>query len=289
MRGWILSALVVLASPGAAPGEDASGLEARGDAAFARRAAGGTAVWAARAPIAEAVDAYRRAVAADPDDLGLRIKLLEAVFFEAEYARRDEGERKAMFERGRELFEESFELLARRAGRRSLRGVDADRLPELLADVPEAGALYFWGSVHWGLWAQYFGKLQAVRKGVAKKIRELGEGALALDPDVEEAGPLRLLGRLHHLTPKIVFITGWIDRDRVVPLLSRAVERAPRDPLNRVFLAEAVWELEGDPARARRMMEEVAEWPARPERLLEDRRAIGEAQDLLRRLNEHLR
>ena len=55
---------------------------ARGDAAYLRRAAGGSDGRAALEPIGEAIRAYQEAIAADPSDLEARWKLLQALYFE---------------------------------------------------------------------------------------------------------------------------------------------------------------------------------------------------------------
>ena len=255
-----------------------------GDLAFERRAEVLAGSWANPNLIREANEAYSRALEMRTSDLEVRVKLLHTLFFEAEYALISENRRKDLYQRGTRLFEAGYTDLALRVGRKTLDGVDARSLVALLEDVDEAGALYFWGAMHWGLWAESFGKLAAVRRGVARKVKELGEAASALDPLYEQGGALRILGRLHHLTPKIPLITGWIDRTRALDLLQRSLELGPEDPLNRAFLAQAIWDLEHDSRRAISLLREVVDQAPRTQQLVEDRRAIAAARDLLNRL-----
>ncbi len=255
-----------------------------GDEAFERRAENPEGAWASPDRIRQANAAYSQALDIRQDDLEVRVKLLHTLFFEAEYALVSVERRKALYERGTQLFETGYEHLALRVGRKSLNGIHASALPSLLRDVDQAGALFFWGAMHWGLWAESFGKIAAVRRGAARKVLELGEAASILDPHYEQAGALRILGRLHHLTPRIPLITGWIDRGRALELLQRSFELGPDNPLNRAFLAQAVWELERDSRRAILLLQEVVDQAPRTQQLVEDRRAIAAARVLLKRL-----
>ena len=255
-----------------------------GDRAFQRRAEALTGEWAGPRRIREANAAYTEALELRPTDLAIRVKLLKTLFFEAEYVRVDDDRRRELYERGRTVFEEGHTQLARRLGLKSLSGVDARTLVKRLDNVDQAGPLCFWGAMHWGLWAESFGKIAAVRKGAARRVRELGEAAFALDPHYEQGGALRLLGRLHHLTPRIPLITGWIDRSRALELLQGSLEIGPDDPLNRAFLAQAIWDIEHDSHRTIALLREIITRAPRADQLVEDRRAIAAARELLERL-----
>lgn len=245
-------ALVVLLaaalSAAAAPVAAATAEErlAAGDGWFARRAEGAPAPEAGRAapgPIGRAIDAYEEAVAAEPTNLEAHWKLLRALYYRGDHVAEGTDERREVFDRGRRAAEEALGRLAARAGGRQL--LDAlspeDRAARL-ARIPEAGPTYFWAAVHWGLWGDAYGRLAAARQGVAGTIRDYAETARALNESYENGGPHRILGRLHALAPKIPFFTGWIDRDRAVAELTRALALGPEDPLNRLYLAEALLE-----------------------------------------------
>ena len=68
----------------------------------------------------------------------------------------------------------------------------------------------------------------------------------ALDPGLDDGGPLRLLGMLYLKAPP--WPTGIGDGDKALQLLRQAAERYPRHPLNHLFYAEAIWESEQDEA-----------------------------------------
>lgn len=70
------------------------------------------------------------------------------------------------------------------------------------------------------------------------------EKALELSPDVNNAGPYRVLGMLYLMAPP--WPQGIGDGDKALELLQEAVRRYPEYPKNRIFYAQALWELEGE-------------------------------------------
>jgi len=88
--------------------------------------------------------------------------------------------------------------------------------------------------------------LKAARTGAAEKVRDDASVVIALDPDFEEGGGYRILGRLHHQAPKVPFLTSWVSRDKALENLRRAVSVNDRNFVNRHFLAEAL--ADGGPA-----------------------------------------
>jgi tetratricopeptide (TPR) repeat protein len=264
---------------------------AAGDGWFARRAEGAPAPEAGRAapgPIGRAIDAYEEAVAADPGNLEARWKLLRALYYQGEHVAEGTDARREVFDRGRRAAEEALDRLAARVGGREA----LDELPPReraarLAGVPEAGRTYFWAAVHWGLWGDAFGRLAAARQGVAGTIRDLAETARALDERYENGGAHRVLGRLHALAPKIPFFTGWIDRDRAVAELRRALALGPDDPLNRLYLAEALLEHRPESrAEALEHLRALLAQPADAGRPVEQGNAKRAAREVLAREKE---
>ena len=62
--------------------------------------------------------------------------------------------------------------------------------------------------------------------------------ALAQSPEIDEGGPLRLLGTLYIKAP--AWPNGIGDRDKGYDLLERAVKKFPGHPLNHLFYAQAI-------------------------------------------------
>lgn len=249
----------------------------QGDAAWERRAQGGQ--------IDQAIAAYERALRADPASLDAAWKLLRALHFKGDYLVRASEEKQKVFGRGRDVAEAALDRLAQRAGgRRKLDAMTPQQAARALANIPQAKPIHLWAAVHWGLWGDSFGRLAAARQGVGDRVRRAAEILVALDEKYEEAAGHRILGRLHTLAPKVPLVTGWVDRDKAVAELRRAVVLGPDNFLNHLYLAEAL--IEHQPERAgeardilRRL---IARRPA-PERAVEDERALADARALLAR------
>jgi tetratricopeptide (TPR) repeat protein len=284
MRPRSASALFVLCLFLGAAGLPAQGdLVAEGDAAWARRAEGHQGGRAAAGPVNQAIAAYERAVEARPARLEACWKLLRALHFKGEHVARTREEKQAVFGRGREVVEKALDLLGQRVGGRGrLDGMTPQQTARALAAVPEAAPVFLYGAIHWGLWGDAFGRVAAARQGVGDRIRHYGEVAVAIDERYETAGGHRLLGRLHTLAPRIPLVTGWVDRARAVSELRRALELAPGDPYNQLFLAEAL--LEHQPGRAdeaRAILRKLVARRPSAERPVEEAKAIADARALL--------
>jgi hypothetical protein len=270
---WLLPGL-------AAANDEAQLLLEIGDAAYARRAERSNGTLAEPALIAEAIDAYTRAMTLEPDRLEPRVAVLRALAYQGDHATADASAKREIFDRGRLLFEESVSLLGKRLG--IVLPAEADAIAKALESEPAAGPLFYWGAVHWGQWGQHFGPLAAVKEGVAKKVRDCGEVARLLSPEYEQGGPYRLLGRLHAVAPRVPLFTMWIDHDLAIEYLEKA-HAASDDSLTRMFLAEAL--LDHGPAseraRAMTLLEEAAAAEPRAGWELEDARAIADAKKSL--------
>ncbi|HUP22969.1 MAG TPA: hypothetical protein VNB06_08515 [Thermoanaerobaculia bacterium] len=275
-------AIVLLFASSVATGDDESQrLLDMGDKSWARRAEHALGHTAATGPIVEAVAAYSRAIELAPQRLDLRVRLLRALFFQGQYATPDEATKKRLFDRGRLLFETSADLLAQRIG--VSRDEDPHKAALALGREPEAGPLHYWGAVHWGLWGEHFGNLAAVKKGVAKKVRDYGEVARLLSPEYDGGAPYRLLGRMHAVAPRVPLFTLWIDRELSIHYLERAHAIDAENPLHGAFLGEAL--LDHGPAAARTrgmaLLDGAAKAEPRPSYQVEDARAIDDASKAL--------
>jgi tetratricopeptide (TPR) repeat protein len=262
----LLAPLVAVLLSLASPAIPFSTAEARGDAAWERRAEGFQTHGRANAVHARAaLEAYEEAHRERPDDLRVQRKLIEALYFEA-YFLAEVERRPAAFERLVELSE------------------------DLLERAPEAGATggpdrrdgHFWSAISWGLWGMSHSKLASARQGVAGKIRDHAQALIDLDPSFADAGGLRLLGRLHTATPKVPFVTGWIDRSLGIDLLERACAITTADARNPLFLAEALHRhRRRERGRALELLRDVASRAPTPAREVEDSEHIAAARERL--------
>lgn len=279
-----LALAATLTAPPAAGDDAARDALARGDAAWERRTEGHAELRAAPGPIAEAIAAYEEAFADRPDDLETRWKLMRALLYQGEYVFEDPDEKLAVFARGRDLGEAGLDQLAAASvGRQALDRMDVAEAVRALRDAPEVEALVFWTVVHWGVWGRETGKMAAVRQGVAGKVRRYSEILIGLDESYENAGGYRILGRLHFEAPKVPFITGWVDDRKALTFLERAVELGPDDPLNELYLIEAVHKNDRSRrAEALERLRALLERAPRPGHPVEDGRTLANARAILR-------
>ena len=114
------------------------------------------------------------------------------------------------------------------------------------------GAVHYYLAVNLGL---------AVREHITLAMENLGrledemKQAEALSPDIDDGGPLRILGTLYLKAP--AWPNGIGDRDKALELLKKAVIQHPGHPLNHLFYAQALWD-EGDEATLTQVKAEFA-------------------------------
>lgn len=282
---WALLLLVALAAPAFA------GAIARGDAAFLRRAEGGSNGRAVSGPIGEAIRAYQEAVTTDPRNLEARWKLLRALHFEGDFVVDEPDAKRRVFDRGRILSEEGVMLLTERLdGGKQPHELSVPSLQEWLTEAAasphDIAAFYFWSAINWAAWGQLSGLMSAVRRGVANRVRDYALVVLTLEPEYEAGGGHRMMSALHARLPRVPFISGWVDRSEALPQVERALVIAPEHPGNHLLLALTLLDL--DPERrseALAVLEEVSVLEPRTASEVEDLALRREARE---RLEEEL-
>lgn len=278
--------LVVLAclAPGPAGAQEAPSVDAF-DAAWARRADGASGGTAGAAAVEAVLAAGRKALTASPSSLPARWRMLRALYFQGEHATVGETAKRTVFEEGKKLGEETLDLIRKEAGAAAGKDLSKATPVELVPYVKgraDVVPCFLWASVDWGKWALVFGKSAAARQGAAAKIRDYATAVVQLDPAFDDAGGYRVLGRLHHQTPSIPFITGWASRTEALKYLRLAVEKAPRNFVNRLYLAEAIWDYEKEKRpEARKMLQGLAAEAPSADMPVEDARAQEDAKALL--------
>jgi tetratricopeptide (TPR) repeat protein len=112
------------------------------------------------------------------------------------------------------------------------------------ASDKENGDVYYYLAVNLGI---------AVKEHPAIALKNLNrlvsslEKAIELSPNVNSAGPYRVLGMVYLKAPP--WPQGIGDGDKALELLQEAVQRYPEYPKNRIFYAQALWELEGEDSK----------------------------------------
>lgn len=190
----------------------------------------------------ESISYFEKELGKNPESFLLRANLLKVLYFKGAYTNLDEEKAKEVFGKGKIVGEEGKEILLKKLNLEKLKN------PEEIYDkgkkIEGLGEFFFWDSACWGQWALLYGKFKAAKEGAAKKISISAEVALLFNEKMEDGGPHRVLGRLHHQTPKIPLFTGWVSKDKALKHLKRAVELGPEEPMNYLFLGELYMDLD---------------------------------------------
>lgn len=154
-------------------------------------------------------------------------------------------------------------------------GISAGERAVALNDARVDG--HFWVGVNLALFAQTNGGIRGVR--ALRWARLELKRAIELDERYHGAGPLRVLGRLHHKAPRIL----GGNRKRGRELLDRALAIAPSNSVTLIYAAELAIE-NGERDRASDFLRQLIESPIDAEWEFEDSRDRELARSLLDQL-----
>jgi hypothetical protein len=287
--GAVLAVLVVAAPAPAqappAPAAPAAGdvkpgvaeaIEA-GDAHYARRAEGAHGGTALPFHADGALVEYHRARALDPHSLDARLRIMRAIFFRTGFCgEMDDRDKVRLLDEAKAIAEEAVAEVDASTGRHKSRVPGGAAVTEL----PSA-EVYLWGAVSWGQWAVYH-RMGAAWQGAPKRIRDLAEAVLSIDPKTAQHGAYILLGRLHCEAPRVIGITGWVSCEKGIAYLRQGLADAPDNQALVYFLADEL--LRRQPSRsdeARGLLQRCAASTPRPEFTVEDAHYAEEARDRL--------
>ncbi len=277
---WLTGLLICLSAMAlAGPADDL----ALGDQAWSQRALGHQGSRAAAEPIEEAINAYRRVLNADPDNLEARWKLLRAFYFKGEFVLQNDPDRLALYKAGREIAETGRLQIESSYGLSgSLFKLPPAEVAKAVGDQADVAEYCFWATANWGLWGQYSGKMISALTGLVYKLRQFAEIMVLMDEGIENGGGHRLLGQLNARVPKIPIFTWWVDHDLAIRELRLSLHVAPDSLLSKIYLAEALLKYRpGEKEEALNLLQDVVTSKPDPGRLVEDTRVIEDAGVLL--------
>ncbi len=125
------------------------------------------------------------------------------------------------------------------------------------------------------LWSSEYGALQAVKEGVASKIRDLST----------EAKNWQFLGRAHQLLPYIPIVLSWPDKDLADKYLTLAHKNDPADLNTSLFLAELRLDQKRY-AEALELVEDALSKGVRKSFTVEDKRSRWKLKDLKKKIKQ---
>lgn len=280
----LVVSLVIAGAPPPTRAEDTA--LARGDAAWARRAADRDGMQAAPDAIDDAIAAYRVAWDDGAGSLASGWKLVRALWWAGEFAARGESAATTRFAEARAVSIEAISGL----DARSQRGTAVSALaPEDWPDAfpPErhedVASVLFWSAIAEGSWARSQGLLSNIRQDVAGLSRDRALASVALAPGIDDGGAQRLLSRLHAELPRVPLLTGWVDRDLALEWAERAVGVSREHPGNALILALALIDVGVEARRdeAIATLERLAELEPRETSIMADLSAREVARERL--------
>ncbi len=186
------------------------------------------------ANIDQAVKLYEQAVKQLQGDQKAEAtwKLIRAYYFKGRYTTKNTDEKKKIYDLGKNIGEKG------------------------VVEFPKSPGVFLFTAIVWGIWGEEYGILKAAREGVAGKIKEYCEKVVELEPNFDEAGGYRVLGRVYFKAPKIPFILGWPSTDKAIEFLKKGHQIAPKNLITKQFLAEALYKKDKT-QEAIKLMEEV--------------------------------
>lgn len=261
------------ATAGADSGVSASAVS-RGDEAWEKRDE--------RASLEQAIAAWEEAVAADPENPALLVRLARGYYLLADgHLRGDKEAYLAKFERGVDYAERA--LTASSPGFKA-KVVAGERVQYAVSEVgPEGVPALYWYSSNLGKWA----KAKGFTTTLAQKdtIKAVMERCLALDPTFYYGGPDRYFGGYYAVAPS--FAGG--DLNKSEEHFRKSLELAPNYLATKVLWAELLATKRQDKATYKRLLEEVLAAPDEiiPELTPESRIEKVKAQELLSKIEDN--
>ncbi len=205
------------------------------------------------------MNAYRLAMADQAVQKVAAVRLLRALYFQGCFAYIDGNDRLRSFSEAKSVGE------------------------QMVSKYPNDPDLAYWYTVNLSLWAKESGPIAAVRSGVAETIRKVTESAAVSNRSARAnpalAGVYQVLGRMHHLLPRIPFLLPWPDKTLAEKYLALATRLDPANLSNPLFLAE-FYRDQGRFEDARRVIVPFKNSLPRQGQEMEDRRNIWKLRDL---------
>lgn len=262
------------------------GQVADGDRFWLTRSEGHQGAKARATNIDSAIAAYQRAVSQNPNDLEARWKLIRAIRFKGQHVASGKEEKKSVYSQATKAGASALAVVDRvlaAKGVKSVSKASEKQVADAARSIPHAGSVIYWDAVAWGEWALVYGKMAAVREGVADRIKRESTMVMMMDPKIEQGGGARVLGRLHNQTPRVPFITGWASDKEAVKFLNQSLAQDPANKITQVFLAEAMYANDkATKPKAVEMLRHVISSPNDPDYVVEHFGAQDDARELLK-------
>ena len=209
--------------------------------------------------IGKAIDEFLIAMESPKKELDAGVFLLKCYYFKGKFVSQNDDEKKDIYSKGKVLGEKLINL------------------------YPESVSAHYWYLVNLGSWAEIYGIFSAAKEGVADQIKVHAMKVIELDPHYENGGGYFMMGVIHYKSPYIPFLLSWPDNKEAVAFLEKAVGTGEGTPVQKVYLAQALYK-EKEKQRALAILNEVASMKPNMDELLYDWEQIKKARGLLKDL-----
>lgn len=214
----------------------------------------------------EALERYRAEYKKTPNDAEAGWRVAMACYFVGIRLTKDKEEQQKLWAEGRD------------AGKASVKATETDPNPSPPAPKStQCSPCHFWTAINMALYGQSVGVFKMFFSLAA--IREHLDKSIAIDPAYAYGGAYRLQGLIEQKLPGIL----GGDNDEAKAFFEKAIQAAPDEPLNYLFLARLLHEEFDDAEKA---LEVAKRGLATPEPSAERLEAIDARKELQALINE---
>tara|TARA_Y100000590_G_scaffold470551_1_gene666252 strand:- start:536 stop:1294 length:759 start_codon:yes stop_codon:yes gene_type:complete len=143
---------------------------------------------------------------------------------------------------------------------------------------PKCAECYFWGAINYALFAETDGGIFTILKMV-RLSKDWALRSIKINPKVGYAGAYRLLSLIEHKTPGVFGGSDQLAKD----YLEKAIQLAPDEPLNYLFLGRLYLNGYDDKTHARLVLKKGSQIKIKDKSRIESVEAIEEMKELLKK------
>ena len=188
-------------------------------------------------------------------DLNAGIYLIKSYYFMAQYVAKEKEDKKLYFELAKTLSD------------------------QYIHKYPDSVELLYWNLATISNWAKLIGVKRLTKLGAADEYREKAVDVIVMDPNYEDGGGYFLLGAVYFTAPYIPLIISWPDDYKAVKYFNKAVETGRSTPLQMIYLAKALMEIDAND-EAKDILKKIMDQDPSSSNFIEDSHYIHEAKNI---------
>ena len=188
-------------------------------------------------------------------DLNASIYLVKSYYFMAQYVAKGSDDKLLYFELAKDLSE------------------------RYIYKYPESVELLYWNLATISNWAKLLGVRQISQLGAADNYRDKAVDVIVMDSNYEDGGGYFLLGAVYFTAPYIPLMINWPDDNKAVKYFRKAVETGRATPLQLIYLAKALIEI-NELDEAKNILKQIMNTAPSEMNYIEDSNYITEAKNI---------